>query len=58
MSIQREIFLNENGTRVYLKECKKHGLTEYYASNKKCIECSKIKSSKRDFKQERKDKKK
>ena len=36
-----EVFLNENGTQVYLRECKHHGLTEYYYITKRCFLCKK-----------------
>jgi len=41
-----EVFLNENGTQVYLKNCKKHGLTEFYYSNNRCIMCRSQRSEK------------
>ena len=50
MSIdQSKIFLNENEAQVYLRECKHHGLTEYYVSNKKCIKCQLKRSKERGY---------
>ena len=60
MSIdQSKVFINENGTQVYLKECKKHGLGYHYITTEnnkpryRCCECSKETSQKRDTKKER-----
>jgi len=36
-----EVFLNENETQVYLKNCKHHGLTEYYYKGNYCVLCNK-----------------